>query len=469
MSVIKFGTDGWRAKMGYEFSFNNVRVFAQGYANYLKMKKKSKEIKVIVNYDTRLLSRRFADETAKIFSLNGIRTYISNRDVPLPPIALSILQNKLDGGINFTASFNKPIYNGIKVFTKRGVSALPTQTLRIEEEIEKIGNTFNFKPQYATGELISDIDVKEGYIKYLANIIDFELIRDSGIQIIVDNLYGTSREYLDYVLTENGIDVLTIHSFPYSSSGGDFISSCTEANLKDLSSLVVERDADIGLATDIDGDRFGIIDSRGRFLYSNIIMPPLIEYLIKVRKMEGGIIKSISTTNNIQRVADYYLREVYTTPVGFKYLAHMLATKKSFIAVESSNGASLNRKITIKDGILFSLLVTEMLAYYKVKMERVLNNFYTRFPKMYNVEIAVPKNQHTESRYNKLLVRKQQFDFKGLQLRKRVYIDGIKFIFDDAWLLIRCSGTNDLIRVYAESISLKQTRNLIKMGRSFIE
>ena len=468
MSVIKFGTDGWRAKMGYEFSFKNVRVFAQGYANYLKKKKKSKEIKIIVNYDTRLLSRRFAEETAKVFSLNGVRTYISNRDVPLAPIALSILQNKLDGGINFTASFNKPIYNGIKVFTHKGISALPSQTLQIEEEIEKIEDTYNFKPQYAAGELISDIDVKEGYVKYLNNIIDFELIRDSGIQIIVDNLYGTSREYLDYVLTENGIDVLTIHSFPYSYSGGDFISSCAEVSLKDLSSLVVERGADIGLATDIDGDRFGIIDSRGRFLNSNIIMPPLIEYLIKVRKMEGGIIKSISTTNNIQQVADYYLREVYTSPVGFKYLAHMLASKKTFIAVESSNGASLNRRITIKDGILFSLLVTEMLAYYKVDMDRVLSNFYARFPKMYDIEIAVPKNQHTVSRYNKLLVRKK-FDFKGLQLRKRVYIDGIKFIFDDAWLLIRCSGTNDLIRVYAESTSLKQTRNLIKAGRSFIE
>jgi phosphoglucomutase len=231
---------------------------------------------------------------------------------------------------------------------------------------------------------------------------------------------------------------------------------------------VVERRADIGLATDIDGDRFGIIDSKGRFLNSNAIMPPLIEYLIKVRKMDGGIIKSISTTNNIQRVADYYLREVYTSPVGFKYLAHMLGSKKTFIAVESSNGASLNRKITIKDGILFSLLVTEMLAYYKVEMDRVLSNFYTRFPKMYDIEITVPKTHHTESRYNKLLIRKK-FNFKGLQLRKRVYIDGIKFIFDDAWLLIRCSGTNDLIRVYAESTSLKQTRNLIKVGRSFIE
>ncbi len=466
MSVIRFGTDGWRAKMGQDFSFKNVRIFAQGYANYMK-KKKSKEIKIIISYDTRFLSRRFALEAAKILSLNGIRSYIPNRDVPLAPIALSIRQNHLDGGIVFTASFNRPIYNGIKIFTHRGVSALPSQTLLIEEEIKTVERDFHFKPQYAEDELIGDIDVKEAYMRYLENIVDFELIRSSGIQIIVDNLFGTSREYLDQALVENDIDILNIHNFPYSSSE-TIISSCTEGNLKDLSQLVVERGADIGLATDIDGDRFGIIDSKGRFLNSNVIMPPLIEYLIKGRQMEGGIVKSISTTNNIRRVAEYYLREVYTTPVGFKYLANVLATKKTFIAVESSNGASLNRKITIKDGILFNLLVAEMRAYYKMDLERILYNFYTRFPKMYDIEIAVPKNPHTEEKYNKLMTRRK-FDFEGFQLKKREYLDGVKFIFDDAWLLIRFSGTHDLIRLYAESTSLKRTKRLIKAGRSLIE
>jgi phosphoglucomutase len=466
MSVIQFGTDGWRAKMGYDFSFKNVRIFAQAYANFLK-KKKSKDIKIIVSYDTRFLSRRFATEAARILSLNGIRTYIPNRDVPLAPIALAILNNKLDGGIVFTASDNKPIYNGIKVFTHRGVSALPSQTVQIEAEIEAVEKNFHFKPQYADNTLISDIDVKENYIKYLENLIDFNLIRKSGMHIIVDNLYGTSREYLDHVLIENGIDIINIHNFPYSSSE-TIISSCSETNLKDLSRLVTERKADIGLATDIDGDRFGIIDSKGRFLNSNIIMPPLIEYLVKARKMEGGIVKSVSTTTNIRRVAEYYLREVYTTPVGFKYLANVLATKKTFIAVESSNGASLNRRITIKDGILFNLLVTEMVAYYKGDMDRILNNFYTRFPKMYDIEIAINKNPRTEENYNKLLNRRK-FDFDGFTLKKKVYIDGVKFIFDNAWLLIRISGTRDLIRIYAESTSLKQTKRLIKAGRSLIE
>lgn len=454
--------------MGGDFSFKNVRIFAQGYSNYLKKKKKSREIKIIINYDTRYLSRRYADEAAKILSLNGIHTYIPNRDVPLAPISLSIIQNKLDGGIIFTASFNRPIFNGIKVFNHRGVSILPSQTQKIEAEIEKIEKNFEFKPQYAADELISDINVKEDYIKYLEDTIDFELIHNSEINIIVDNLYGTSREYLDYVLTENGIDVLSIHNFAYSSGGGGVVPSCTEGNLRELSRLVVEQGADIGLATDIDGNRFGIIDSKGRYLNSNTIIPPLIEYLIKVRKMEGGIVKSISTTNNIRRVGEYYLREVYNTPVGFKFLANVLAAKNAFIAVESSNGASLNRKITIKDGILFSLLITEMLAHYKLEMDKILGDFNTRFPKMYDIEIAVNKNKHTKSRYNELMNRKQ-FNFEGLKLKKRMYIDGIKFIFDDAWLLIRLSGTNDLIRIYAESTSLKQTKKIIKMGRSLIE
>lgn len=466
MSIIKFGTDGWRARMGHSFSFKNVRIFAQGYANFLK-KRKSRDIKIIINYDTRFLSRRFAEEVARILSLNGIQAFIPNRDVPLAPMALAIIQEKLDGGIMFTASYNKPIYNGIKVFTNRGVSALPSITNQIEDEIEKIQDTFQFKPQYSIDERISDIEVKEGYIKYLEHVIDFELIRNSGMKIIVDNLYGTSREYLDYVLIENGIDIVNIHNFPYSSCE-TIISDCTENSLRDLSRLVVEQGANIGLATDIDGDRFGIVDSKGRLLTSNIIMPPLIEYLIKVRKMEGGIVKSVSTTNNIHRIAEHYLREVHTTPVGFKYLANVMASKNTFIAVESSNGASLNRKIMIKDGILFNLLVTEMLAYYKLEMDRILDNFYSRFPRLYDIEIAIKKNEQTEKNFNKLLTQKN-FELTGFKLKKIEYIDGIKFIFNDAWLLIRYSGTNELIRIYAESTSLKETKHLIKVGRSLIE
>jgi len=472
MSVIKFGTDGWRAKMGDDFSFKNVRIFATAYFNYLKKKYKHKpleDICVIVNYDTRFLSEEYAWETAKIFSLNGIKTLMPGRDAPLAPISLAILENRCCGGINFTASFNKPIYNGIKVFTQEGIPALPEETDAIEREAAKIAKTYRYKPQYAEKDFIKTIDVRTSYIKYLEKLVDLDLIKNSGIKVIVDNLYGTSREYLDFILNEKGIDSLSIHNYPYSAFGG-VISSCGKDNLKDLSKLVVQHHAHLGLATDIDGDRFGIIDSQGRFLDSNTLIPPLIQYLINVRKMEGGIVKSISTTNNIRKVAEYYHRKVYSTPVGFKYLAHMMNTKKTFIAVESSNGASLNGEVKIKDGILFSLLITEMLAYYKLEMKKILRDFYYKFPKLYSHEIAIKKNEKIESRYEELLSKKDfKNEFDKLNLCGVDYIDGIKFKFKDCWLLIRQSGTNDVIRLYAESTSLNLTKELIKVGRSFIE
>jgi phosphoglucomutase len=473
MSVIKFGTDGWRAKMGEDFSFKNVRIFVQAYSNYLKQKyqhQPKKELQVMVNYDTRFLSEEFAMEAAKIFSLNGIKVLMPERDAPLAPISLAVIQHKCCGAINFTASFNRPIYNGIKVFTRKGIPALPAETDLIEAEIKNITRHFSFKPQYPDRSLINTIDVKAPYMDYIENIIDFALIKRSNIKVIVDNLYGTSREYLDYILNKNGIEAVSIHNFPYSTFGG-VISYCDQESLKDLSRLVVEQQANLGLATDIDGDRFGLVDSQGRFLDSNTVMPPLIEYLIKVRKMKGGIVKSISTTNNIRSVAEYYSRKIYSTPVGFKYLANILDSKDTFIAVESSNGASLQGDIKIKDGILFSLLVTEMLAYYQLEIKRILKDFYLRFPRLYSHEIAIKKNERVESRYNRLLAgREWDAEFNQDILSKKIdYTDGIKFRCPDCWLLIRESGTSNVIRLYAESTSLKQTRKLIKMGRSLIE
>ncbi len=452
--------------MGKEFSFKNVRIFAKGYANYLKKRQKTRDINIIINFDTRFLSKKFAFETARILSIDQIKTYIPDRDVPLAPVALAIIQGKFDGGINFTASFNKPIFNGIKVFSSRGVPALPLETHAIEDEIEKISDSFVFKPQYANEKLINSIDVQAPYIDYIESLVDFGLIRKSGIKIIVDNLFGTSREYLDYALSKNDIDIETLHNFPHSPFEG-IISSCSKGSLADLSRLVVDRGAHIGLATDIDGDRFGIVDAKGRYMDSNLIIPPLIEYLIKVRKMTGCIVKSISATNNIRRVAEYYSREVYTTPVGFKYLAEILSAKNAFIAVESSNGASLNSTINIKDGILFNLLVTEMLAYHKLDMDKILEDFYSRFPKLYNFEIALKKNKHRERKYQELLSR-TNFPFNKFDLKEVKLIDGIKFVLDDAWLLIRESGTDDVIRIYTEAPVLKKAKDLIKLGRGLI-
>jgi phosphoglucomutase len=316
---------------------------------------------------------------------------------------------------------------------------------------------------------MNDIDVQGPYIDYIESLIDFKCIKDSGLKIIIDNLFGTSREYLDYVLAKNDIDIQTIHNFPNSPLEG-IVSSCDKESLKELAKVVVENRADVGLATDIDGDRFGIIDSRGRFVNANLIMPPLIEYLITVRRMEGGIVKSLSATDNIRNVAEYYGREVYTTPVGFKYLSDVLSARKAFVAVESSNGASLNSTVNVKDGILFCLLVTEMLAYYKMDFERILENFYRRFPKLYNLEVTFRKTGIREKNYRKLLsTKKGKYTFSHFTLNDIDYLDGIKFLFTDGWLLLRTSGTSDTLRLYVEAKELKRARDLIKIGRGLVD
>lgn len=453
--------------MGREFTFANVRKFAQGYANYLLKDNSPANPKVIVSYDTRHLSKKFAQETARIFSLNDINTHIPNRDLPLAAISLAIVQNQLDGGVVFTASFNKPIYNGIKILNRQGAPALPSATALIEKSIEEIAPTYSFKPQYPKEELISGIHVRAAYIRYLEEVVDFDMIRQSGIKIVVDSLFGASRDYLDYALNKNNIEAETIHSFPYTDGGG-VIPYCSGETLKDLSRLVKESKADIGLATDIDGDRFGIIDSKGKYIEANSVLPPLIEYLITVRKMAGGIVKSITSTDNIRRVADYYGRKVYVTPVGFKYLAHMLSLRDAFIAVESTNGAALKHTIMIKDGILFNLLACEMLAYYKMDMGSLLKKFYTRFPSLYSRESCLFKNQSRAGKYRQLLTQ-ETFNFPGDSIKKIEYIDGIKFILNGSWLLIRESGTSNVFRVFAESPKLKDTNRLIKLGRSLIE
>jgi phosphoglucomutase len=467
MSEIKFGTDGWQARMGKDFTFDKIRLTTQAFANLLKRVHGNKEISVMINYDTRYLSETFAQKAAQILALNKIHAFFPLRDAPTPAMALAIVQKQMRGGIFFTASINEPIYNGIKIFNANGSPALPSKTLLLENEIKKIAANFRFKHQYPDSGLIHYLDIRLPYLDYIAAIARLDIIKRAHLKIIVDNLFGTSRDYLDRLLSDYGIEITAIHNYS-DSYFGEVLPSCNKSNLRELARLVVSKGADIGLATDIASDRFGVIDCRGCFIDANLIMPPLIEYLITVRKMSGDIIKSISSTDQITRVAEHYQRKVHETPVGFKFLADMLTSRGAFIGVESTNGAALNGIAPSKDGILFNLLISEMLAHSQLSLPLLLNKFAKRFPPLFNREIQIVKNI---SRYEKYLsiLQEKNFPFPGLELLKIKYIDGIKFIFKNSWLLLRESGTKSVIRINAESPSPKQTQQLLQIGRKLLE
>jgi phosphoglucomutase len=468
MGGIRFGTDGWRARMGHDFTFQKVRTFAQAYANFLHKTCRAKEPTVLIDHDTRYLSPEFARETARVLSLNQVRVLLPDRDAPVPAASLAIVQRKLQGGICFTASFNDPGTNGIKVFSERGVPELPSRTLAMENEVRRIGAGFVFPPRYPDGRLIETVDVAAPYRAYIENLIDFGLIARSGLRIIVDNLYGTSRDYLDKLLADHDTDVTAIHNYSDSHFGG-VIPSCSRENLRELAALVVEKKANLGLSTDADGDRFGVIDGNGRFIDSNRIVPPLLEYLIGVRHVGGDIVKSVSTTGQVNRVADHYRRRVYETPVGFKYLADMLFSRPAFLGVESTNGAALKGETAMKDGILFSLLIAEMVAYEGSDLPSVLKRFHRRYPRLFSREIQLPATPRRLERFARLLERREirwhdlppPQTFSGL--------DGLKITFGESWLLLRPSGTKGVLRVYAEARDFREAGRLIKAGRALVE
>src|SRR5687767_8147866 len=275
--MIKFGTSGWRGIIGEDFTFENVRIASQGVANYLK-KSGQKGSGVIVAWDTRFLSEKFAAEAAKILAFNDIKAFLCTRDVPTPCAAFETVRRRAMGAINFTASHNPPEYNGLKFSTSNGAPALPEITEQIEREIHAVQLTNERHDVYEKTELIEEIDPKDRYLTELHQKVDVDAIRKRMPRIVIDSLFGTSRDYLDYFLLEAGIEVKIIHNYrdPYF---GGFSPECNEKNLVELRKVVEKENFDLGLATDGDADRFGIVDERNRFVPANVVIALIAVYL----------------------------------------------------------------------------------------------------------------------------------------------------------------------------------------------
>lgn len=465
--MIKFGTSGWRAIMGEEFTFQNVRIVVQAIANYLRKKFEGKKISVVVNYDTRFLSERFAFEAAKILSHNKIHVFLTDRDAPSQAQAYQVIERKAQGGINFTASFNPPEYNGLKFNTDTGAPALPEETDKIEEEARLLGKSYSFCALYPKSEFIEKIDFQQGYLSFIQNKIDFELIRKSKIKVAVDLLYGTSREYLDEILEENQIPVEEIHGYidPYF---GGIAPSCTEENLFELKRHVKSKRCHLGISTDCDGDRFGIVDEKGNFIVPNLVLALLFEYLVAQKNWRGGVARSVATTHLIDRIARQYDLPLYRTPVGFKYLADLFLREKIIFGGEESACLVVKGHLPEKDGIIAGLLVTEMIAAVGKSLSEQINDLFRKYGKRFGKQRDVPLTQEKEKKLCGLIKNPptQLNDKKVVHIET---IDGLKLNFsDDNWLLLRFSGTEPIIRFYAEAGDRKELENLLKLGMEIV-
>jgi phosphoglucomutase len=464
--MIKFGTSGWRGIIGEDFTFENVRVASHGIANYLR-KTQQKGSGVIVGYDTRFLSEKFAAEAARILAFHDFRAFLCNRDVPTPCVSFETIRRKAMGAFNFTASHNPPEYNGLKFSTANGAPALPEITKGIEREINAMYERKEKLDVYEKAELIETIDPKDRYLNELRSKIDVDVIRKSGLRIAIDSLYGTARDYLDYFLLESGVELKIIHNYrdPYF---GGFSPECNEKNLGELRRIITTEKYDLGLATDGDADRFGIVDERNRFVSANTILALLAVYLKRYREIPGGLARSVATTHLIDAIARKMEIPSYETPVGFKYIGELILADKIALGGEESAGMSMYRHLPEKDGILACLLVAEMVARTGKRIHELTEEMHKEFGTYYTKRADMKLTPQLKETLASKLANPPK-ELEGLKVREVNTTDGVKLIFDDqTWLLFRLSGTEPVARIYAEACSPKDLKKVLDAGRKFV-
>lgn len=456
--MIRFGTAGWRGIISDEFTFSNVRLVSQAIANYISRERQPGK-GVVIGYDTRFLSEKFARECARVISNHRIPAYLSDRDAPTPALAAAIIKKEAQAGINFTASHNPPEYSGLKLSTHKGAAALPDVTEQIEREIRKLEShppTF----YYLDEELIDEFSPQDPYLSLLTNTVKVDRF-NSNIKVAVDTLWGTARDYLDRFLIEHGCTVEVIHNFrdPYF---GGYGPEATQENLQDLKALVTTKQFQIGVSTDGDADRFGIIDSDGTYITPNQTLALLLDYLVQDRKWKGSVARSVATTHLIDAIAKRHNLPVLVTPVGFKYLAELFLEQKIILGCEESAGLSVQGHLPEKDGILTCCLIVEMVATRGETLKTQLQQLYRTYGFRESQRKYYKFTEQLGSRVQDLIQHPPK-TFCGKQVVEVQTLDGLKMILEDgSWVLCRISGTEQLVRVYAESDNTDTLAKLMK-------
>jgi phosphomannomutase len=421
---------------------------------------------MVVGYDTRFLGEKFAEECANVISENAFRVLLCDQPVPTPTMSHVIRTKGAICGINFTASHNPPEYNGMKLSTRDGAPALPEITRNVEKIIEKTAViSVPTKPAHANG--LEVFAARPGYLQDLGTKINFDVITKAGGRYAYDPLWGTGRGYLDEVLRTHGLEVETIHDWRDVLFGGR-APEPEASHLDELREVVLSKGCVLGLATDGDADRFGIIDSNGSFITPNQLIALLFDYLVESRKWNGGAARSVATSHLVDRVAEARGLPVYETPVGFKYIGELINENKIVIGGEESAGLSIKGHYPEKDGILACLLAAEAVAARGASLTEQLDELYSRVGKLESARIGVRLTpQLMESLSDKL--KEDPKEIGGRHVERTNRIDGIKFIFaDGSWLLLRPSGTEPVVRIYAESESARDLEVLLEQGHKFL-
>ena len=462
MGEIKFGTDGWRAVIAQDFTFANVARVAQAVADYYKGKEGEK--KLVVGYDTRFLSREFAELVAEVLSANDLPVILSRQDLPTQCISFAIQSEKLAGGVMVSASHNPPRFNGIKIRESFGGSAPPQVTRQIEALLDKSEiKRVPLKEAEKKG-LLKRKDIIEGYLKKVRSFLDQDLIKKAHLKVIHDPMFGVGDGLIEKILATSRCQVLTIHP-KYNPGFGGLAPEPIEENLQDLKIKVKEEKADLGLATDGDADRAGVVSDKGEYLTPHQVFSLLLLYLVEGRGLRGGVAKTVSLGYQPERIAEDFGLSLYEVPVGFKYVCDKMLEKDILFGGEESGGYGYRGHLMERDGILSCLLFVEMLTLLQKPLSRILKEMEARFGASFFKRVDFEKLVVDKEKMIKGLSLSSPSSLGGMPVREVKTLDGIKFVMDDgSWLLIRPSGTEPKVRVYAEAAGEAELKRIMDQG-----
>ena len=469
--MIRFGTGGWRAIIADGFTKENIRLLIAGLCMLMQKEGHSGK-EICLGYDRRFLSKESMFWAAEVLAGYGFRPYVINRSVPTPLVMFTVKRMGLPYGLAVTASHNPAIYNGIKVFTAGGRDADQQVTKRIEAEIEKLtpGDVRSIPyPEALKAGIIREGYPFNEYIDSILELLDVRKIKDSQLRIAIDPMFGVSNNSLRTILLTCRCDVDVIREQHDTLFGGRMPAPSAEAQ-RMLSVYVTEHGCHLGIATDGDADRLGVVDDKGNYLHANMLLVILYYYLLKYRGWKGSCVRNCSTTHLLDRVALDFGETCYEVPVGFKYVSGKMQETDAVIGGESSGGMAIRGHIQGKDGIYAAALLVEMLAVTGKSIAEIYNEILRQYGRLYFREA-----DFSTTPQNKQCLRQQVFEKKELpefpgKIAKVSYADGCKVVFEDgSWTICRFSGTEPLLRFAAEGNTDVQAEAYLQAWKAFLK
>jgi alpha-D-glucose phosphate-specific phosphoglucomutase len=461
---IKFGTDGWRAIISQDFTFENVRIASQAVADHFK----SKDAVFVVGYDWRFLSEKYAELAAEVLAGNGIKVLLSDKAAPTPLVSFAIKTKKLSGGLMLSASHNPPYYNGLKIKAPYAGTADEGITKAVEALLAKNPvQSMEFKKGVESGMIVLS-DLKKDYMKFAKSYIDLKHLKNAKINVLVDCMHGVGDGYIPEMLKATKIKVTQMRTGRDALFGGvnpEPIPKNLEAPFRAMKDKKAKYD--ICIVNDGDADRIGAVIPGGKFMGAGQIMALLLLHFIEDRHWKGGVVKTVSNTTLIDLIAKKYNLKLYETPVGFKYICRLMLDEDILIGGEESGGIGVKNYMPERDGMLLGVLLVEMMAHRKKGILEILKDVEKEYGSFQYQRIDMDYSDEKKKKLMELLKTNPPKQVCGKNVKETKSFDGHKFIMDDnSWLILRLSGTEPILRIYAESSSEKISKSYLEFGKN---